>query len=316
MQLGDITFAQLRALLAVKQTGSITAAASFLRVTQPVLTRGLRLLEQQLGVTLLHRSPRGATLTEYGEALVARAQRVDEELRRAREEISQLQGRFNGKVTIACSPIPMMLFVPDAIGQLQQTFPGVQVHIIEAVYPEVMQEFRRSRIDFAIGPVPEHGLGRDYKAVGLLTADMVAAVRRGTPKSRVRSLKQLQDQGWMVMGPPEGPGAIVDKVFKKHGLKPPNTQLYVDTVWAALEMIKHSQLVGFIPKPLAEWAQDDIAIVPVTEKLPDLRIDIIIASTAILTPAARALVSAVRASASAWQRRHANAGRATKVSSE
>ena len=167
----------------------ITPAAQAPGVTQPVLTRGLRLLEQQLGVELLERSARGASLTSYGLALVERASRVDEELQRARDELQQMQGRVSGQVAIACSPIPMMLFVPEAIGQFRQTFTEVEVRVSEAVYPEVMTEFRQGRIDFAIGPIPERGLGRDYKTIKLLDTELVVAVRRGHPKGKSRSIR-------------------------------------------------------------------------------------------------------------------------------
>jgi len=299
MSSGEITLTQLRALIAVQRHGSITAAATALRVTQPVLTRGLRQLEQQLGVALLHRSARGASLTGYGEVLVARALRIDEEVRRAQDEIRQMQGKVFGRVTIACSPIPMMLFVPEAIGQLRQSFPGVELRVTEAVYPEVENEFRQNRLDFAVGPVPESGLGREYKTTKLLEVDLVVAVRRGHARSDARSLKEMQDEGWMVMGPRGGPGAIVEKVFGRYGLKAPSTPVYLETVWAALEVIKHSNIVGFMPSLLARWAADEISIVPVVEKIPPLKIHAITSSTAILTPAARALMSAIRASAAA-----------------
>lgn len=302
MRLGDITLTQLRALIAVRTQGSITSAAASLGLTQPVLTRGLRLLEQQVGVMLLHRSARGASLTPYGEALVERALRIDEELRRARDELLQMQGQVSGRIRIACSPIPMMLFLPQAIGQFRQTFTEVEVRVREAVYPEVMDEFRQGRIDFAIGPIPERGLGREYKTTNLLDAQLVVAVRRGHPKARARTLKDFQNESWMVMGPPGGPGAIVNKIFSKYGLKAPATPLYLETVWSALEVIKHTDLIGFIPKPLAMDAADRISIVPIAETVAPLRIHAITPSKAILTPAARALISAIRGSAASWQR--------------
>lgn len=303
VSLSDITFAQLRALIAVRQHGSITSAAHALGVTQPVLTRGLRLLEQQVGVVLLNRSARGASLTTYGEALVERAARIDEELRRARDELQQMQGHVSGQVAIACSPIPMMLFVPEAIGQFRQTFTEVEVRVTEAVYPEVMNEFRQGRIDFAIGPMPDRGLGRDYKTTRLLETELVVAVRHGHPKARSRTLKDFQQESWMVMGPPGGPGAIVEKTFSKYGFKPPSTPLFLETVWSALEVVKHTDLIGFIPRPLALSAADGISIVPIAETVPSIKIDAIVAAKAILTPAARALMSAIRASASSRHRR-------------
>jgi DNA-binding transcriptional LysR family regulator len=297
MALHDITLVQLRALVAVQRQGSITAAAGSLKVTQPVLTRVLRQLEQQVGVVLLHRSARGASLTEYGEALVVRAARIEEEMQRARDELRQMQGQLSGRLAIACSPIPMMLFVPRAIGQFRKTFSEVEVRITEAVYPDLIDEFRMGRIDFAIGPIPDRGLGRDFKTSKLLDTELVVAVRAGHAKAQVRTLSEFSDEGWMVMGPPRGPGAITEKVFGQHGLKAPGTPLYLETVWSALEVIKHTDVIGFIPRPLAEAASGAIRIVPVRESLPQLKIHAITPAKAILTPAARALMSAIRASA-------------------
>ena len=86
-------------------------------------------------------------------------------------------------------------------------------------------------------------------------------------------------------------------MFGEHGLKAPGTPLYLETVWSALEVIKHTDVIGFIPRPLAEAASGAIRIVPVRESLPQLKIHAITPAKAILTPAARALMSAIRASA-------------------
>jgi LysR family transcriptional regulator, regulator of abg operon len=297
VSLNDITLAQLRALLAVQRHGSITSAASALRVTQPVLTRALRLLEQHFGVELLQRSARGASLTAYGEALVQRALSIEEEVRRARDELQQMQGKLLGRVALACSPIPMMLFVPAAIGHFRRSFTDVEVRVTEAVYPDVMAEFKQARIDFAIGPIPDRGLGREYKTSKLLDTELVVAARRGHRKARAKLLADLLEEDWMVMGPPDGPGAIVSQVFERHGLPAPATPLFLNSVWSALEVIGHTDLMGIIPRPVAQWASRDISIVPVSETLPVIRIHAISPSKTILTPAARALLSAIRASA-------------------
>jgi LysR family transcriptional regulator of abg operon len=297
MSASDITLAQLRALLAVHRQGSITSAAQHLGVTQPVLTRSLRLLEQQTGVDLLKRTARGAALTTYGLALMERAQRIDDEMRRAREELAQLQGEVSGRVALACSPIPMMLFVPEAIGQFRRHFADVEVRVTEAVYPELLEEFRAARIDFAIGPIPERGLGREYKTSRLLDVDLVLAVRKGHQKASAKSIRDFMGEDWMVMGPPKGPGAIVSTVFEQFGLSAPASPLYLQTVWSALEVIRHTDLIGFIPRHLALREAKDIVVVPVREKLPTIRIHAITLKNTLLTPAGRALISAIRASA-------------------
>lgn len=303
MRSEDITLSQLRALLAVRQEGSISAAAVSLQVTQPVLTRSLKQLERQVGVTLLRRSSRGAVLNEYGDALVARARIVEQEIKRAMDELGQMQGRLSGSVTIACSHIPMMLFVPEAIGQLQHHFPDVEVRIVEGAYPDIMKEFGQGILDFAIGPVPARGPGRDYKTARLMSAEIVVAVRRGHAHANATSIAQLKDLHWLVAGPLGGTGSMVEQLFSRHKITPPATNVYLDTIWGSIEVIKQSNLVALLPRILLEKSSQDIAIIPVAEDIRPIQIEVMTAKMAILTPAARALLSAVRASAMSWQNR-------------
>lgn len=67
---------QLRYVVATAEHGSMTAAAAALFVAQPALSRAVRLLEREVGVTLFARSGRGVVLTSAGEAFVSRARKV------------------------------------------------------------------------------------------------------------------------------------------------------------------------------------------------------------------------------------------------
>ena len=94
-----------------------------------------------------------------------------------------MQGNVSGQISIASSPIPMMVAVPIEIRKFRRTFTGVEVRVTESVYPEVMNEFWRESLDFAIGPIQERGLARDYKTSTLLDVEMVVAFRQGHHKS-------------------------------------------------------------------------------------------------------------------------------------
>ncbi len=93
---------QLTYLVETADQGSMTAAAARLFVAQPALSRAVRALERELGVTVFARSPRGVRLTDDGEVVVARARRVLRSLaalHRARSAEAP-----TGPLTIAASP--------------------------------------------------------------------------------------------------------------------------------------------------------------------------------------------------------------------
>jgi DNA-binding transcriptional LysR family regulator len=72
----SINIQQLRYVVATAEHGSMTAAAAALYVAQPALSRAVRLLEHELGLTLFRRSGRGAVLTADGEVFLTGARRV------------------------------------------------------------------------------------------------------------------------------------------------------------------------------------------------------------------------------------------------
>ena len=69
--MNEVEFRQLRYFVAVAQDGQMTRAAQRLALAQPALSQAIARLEQQVGVKLLERHPRGVSLTPAGEAFLA-----------------------------------------------------------------------------------------------------------------------------------------------------------------------------------------------------------------------------------------------------
>ena len=214
MKNDPLTLRQLQALLAISDAGSIGAAARELGVTQPVLSRIIAQLERSAGVSLVRRGARGTVLTPSGLALAGRARTISAELKRCEEDLQLMRGQTGGLVSLAVSPVPMMMVVPAAIRQLLQTLPDADVLVTEIVYPKLLDAFRHQRIDFAIGPVPPSGLGTDLRIEPLFRVDGVIVLARDHPKAGARSLAALRSEPWIIMGPMNGPGAVVAQLFE------------------------------------------------------------------------------------------------------
>ena len=74
---------QFERFVDVVESGSLSRTSKRLNISQPALSKSLRLLEEQLGVRLLERGPRGVRLTKFGEAFYRRARPLISEFRRA-----------------------------------------------------------------------------------------------------------------------------------------------------------------------------------------------------------------------------------------
>src|SRR5512147_2193750 len=89
---------QLRTFLAIARTGNLTRAAAILATSQPAVSAQLRALEEELGVALFSRTPRGMELTRAGETLRAKAEQVVAQA----AELSAMAGAMAGKAAGSC----------------------------------------------------------------------------------------------------------------------------------------------------------------------------------------------------------------------
>lgn len=143
-------FKQLRALIAVAETGSVTRASELLHIVQPAVSRQLRLLEEDLGVPLFQRERYGMTPTEAGAVLVERAQRALRELDQARDEIYAEFGTLSGVVSVGLLPSTAELLAGPLVSSLKARHPQLQVSVTVAYAGHLEQWLESGDIDIAL----------------------------------------------------------------------------------------------------------------------------------------------------------------------
>lgn len=287
---------QLKAFVCAADAGSLSAAARALGLTQPSLTRSLRQLELALGATLMKRGVSGVILTGAGQALLAHARQITDEVRRAEDEVRQRAGDNGGQVRIACSAVPAQALLSHAVAMMRHSFPAVQLQVSSSVYPAVMALFKSSAIDFAVGPLPSEGLGADYQSEIIIKSRFVPVVRPGHPLVGQNRLADLAELAWIAAGPTTGPGDACQQAFANAGLPQPTIAARSETVETAVHLIARSDWASFIPEPLARDAAERgiLSILSIQENLPELQVSLFRPAKRILTPAAQALYSAIR----------------------
>lgn len=151
---------QLRYFVAIVEHGSFSRAATVLNVAQPALSLHVRNMEEALGTPLLHRNPRGVTVTEAGAILLRHARGILDQLALGEEEI---RGRLNdpsGTVKLGLpGTISHILAVP-LITAARARWPKIRLRIAEAMSGFVLEWMRDGRIDLAVlyDAVEDHGI--------------------------------------------------------------------------------------------------------------------------------------------------------------
>lgn len=109
----------------IARAGSIRKAAEALAITSTALNRRVLALEEELGVPIFERLPRGVRLSTAGELLVTHLRHQASDFERLRSQLADLAGARRGHVSIACSQALLPFFMPEQIGRYRRDHPGV-----------------------------------------------------------------------------------------------------------------------------------------------------------------------------------------------
>lgn len=141
-------------LLECARLGSLGRAAAALNMTQPGVTRTLKLLEESYGVPLFERTTRGVIPTLYGEALLPYAKLVVSEIGNANDVIRQMRGASRGVIRVGGVGSVIGEFIVAAIADMRQQYPEVQFQIVEQLEDTLIERLKSGEIDIAVSPEP------------------------------------------------------------------------------------------------------------------------------------------------------------------
>src|SRR5829696_1756756 len=120
----------LKLIRAIAREGSITAAGNRLHLTQSALSHQLRDAEEKLGVPLFTRLNKRMLLTPAGERLLASAETVIQEIKRAEEDIRQIALSREGILRLSTQCYTCYHWLPSMLKLFQQKFPRIEVQIM------------------------------------------------------------------------------------------------------------------------------------------------------------------------------------------
>lgn len=281
--------AQLEYMVAIVEQGSLRAAARHLGLAQPALTRGVRLLEHELGAPLFLREAQGMVLTAEGRLFHQRASAVVNDLRRATEEIGQSLGSTQGSVTVGLSIMPHVGMLPHALPLFRRRYPEVELKLIEGLYPAIEGGLREGKIDFYLGASPR----QDVLAQGLVSELLfrntrTVVGRKGHPLMGARSIKELAGAEWATTSIDYNAAEDLNALFAKYRMREPKILLQAHSALSVMVGLAYSDLLTMLPVQWNEFplTRGVLQVVNIEERLPAPSIVCIRRPELPLTPAA------------------------------
>lgn len=283
-------------LVAIADAGSMRGAAEMLGKSQPALTKIVRQVEEGLGGAVFQRSSRGVFMTPLGERVLSRCRSINSEIIRLNDEMAQLRGDQTGELHVCLSPLAAIKIIPRALEAFHQTHPGVRVHLSSGLFPNALKPLREGKIDILIGPAPVDGTPRDVAVETLLETRVVAITGVRSRHKNAKTLSELVDAPWIMIGAPKGPGDIFTDVFVEAGLKPPLASFTSESYFGALALVQHLDAVCTFPVRLLDELQKswDLVQLDLDREFPALMISAMTRTSTPLTPAGDALLNCVR----------------------
>src|SRR4051794_18368525 len=216
-----MTLRQLEYFLAVAQTGSFTAAATRLHVSQPSLSQQIRALEAEIGGPLLQRPPGPVTLTPAGRALLGDAQAAVTSARRAFTAGRRAIRAAPQTLTMATVRSLAVAVLPATIKRWHELQPDVSIRLLE--FPSrkfVTDAVVEGSADLGIGPLPQQWRGARLE---LGWEQLVLVMPLSDPLAQGDqdlALESLSGREWVLYEEAHGLGEQVLEACQAAGFEP------------------------------------------------------------------------------------------------
>ena len=246
---------RLTHFLAIAKMGSVQAAARHLNISQPAITKSIRLLEDHLGTSLFDRSPTGMMMTEAGRALRLRAQNIELEWNAALSELDAGKRGTRGVLRIGVGPTYATLFLPAVLSELSARFPNVEFEVRTGVGSEMLPALQSGEISVYAGGLEADIIGRrnDILETPIYTQFNDLAVRDAHPILNVTPDNipdTLQSHPWVRLSYDRLAHQSVQRYFAQYGLAPPEYMVTTGSLSVALNLVMEQGFVTSLPRPL------------------------------------------------------------------
>jgi DNA-binding transcriptional LysR family regulator len=188
-----ITLRQLRAFVAVADSGGFAAASRRLHLTPSALSLLIKEMEGLLQLRLFDRNTRSSSLSHAGREFYPLAKKVLDDLTRAVDSTRDLEQKKRGTVRVACTPLYGATLLPELILKYRERYPGIAVYVLDSLNQQAVARVASGEADLGIAPqrsvpaeVTQHSLVRDRMLFICRKDHPLASARRVTWSQALR----------------------------------------------------------------------------------------------------------------------------------
>jgi LysR family transcriptional regulator, low CO2-responsive transcriptional regulator len=219
MLLRNVTLKQLRVFAAVVRSGSMSGAAKLLNVSPPAVTLQIQLLQQQVGLSLLERSPNGTRPTQAGSELLGAVERIEAALAESGAVLASIAGSERGSVSVGITSTAKY-FAPRALAAFSRAHPAIELCLTIGNRAEIIDGLRRLQLDIAVMGRPPEEIAVEAIVIGDHPHFIVAPCDHPLARRAAFSPKLLAGETFLVREPGSGTRNLMERFFVEAGVAP------------------------------------------------------------------------------------------------
>ena len=255
--LSRLRFKHLQLLLALKQGGSLRAAAVTMHLTQPALSKALAEIETAFGATLFTRNARGLEPTAQGDIAIRGAAMLLEELSHLGRETAQLPAVT--LLRIGAPPFVAQGYLPEVLQRLTEQAPGVRVHLQEERVPLLVECLLDGQLDALVTSYPTElpeaaGKPLRYETLFLTDFMVIAPTHHPAARARENDWKSLAQHRWILPTRSSMLRRLMEEVFRREGVMAPVPVIESTSPFTNLQLVKAGLGISAIPSSTVKAA--------------------------------------------------------------
>jgi DNA-binding transcriptional LysR family regulator len=237
---------QLEMFRAVAEDGAFTRAAQRLHVSQSAVSRQLKLLEEELGTLLLHRTRRGVSLTPAGELLLTTANRIHRDMKDVVWQISETQALQRGLLRLGGGMTVCLYILPRLLKKFRALYKNVDLRVTSGTAEAVLRLLRNHQVDLGLLTLPI--VEADLEVLPVLKEEMVVVTAPRHPLSRQRFVepRSLARYPLILFEPGSNTRKVLDAFFLEQEI-PVNVAMETENVEIIKAMVASGLGVTVIP---------------------------------------------------------------------
>ena len=252
-----LTLRDFEIVQALNAMGSVTAAAKAVGLTQPGLSRALKLLEDQIGGKLFIKDDRGLIATPLAEVFLRRHKLLASPIEDILSDIEQLKSAQKGRVVIGAGTYASFVSVYRAMANTHRKHPALTLDLIERDWRDITLELLSGTLDLAVIDVSAARQTSEVEIEALPRHPCGIAVRRNHPLTKKAALMAADLMNYTYCGTYPSQWVLEKTRFSGNFFGRAGTNfshsglaLAAHTLSAVRHIIQNSDAFGILPKIL------------------------------------------------------------------